>query len=197
MFLIIFLDGVALLVLVVGIFIVLLATFECCRPTGKSKRCLWVHKYMRVCVEYITFNAFLRWFHEFSLTFFISCLFNMRIDPSYRLHWANIISYIICFFFLIVVGLYIAWISYYFHRTRRPATLDLPVNAIKKREEGEFSHMNMGDTQDNFGGKVKGKEFDVSSIDKTGMTAQTMYADEDGPTGKTRSAIQDFKKKSK
>jgi len=83
MFLIIILDGVALLIAVVGFFIVLLAIFECCRPTGKSRKCQWVHKYMRICVEYITFNAFLRWFHEFSLTFFISAMFNLRINPGY------------------------------------------------------------------------------------------------------------------
>ena len=39
LFLVTLIDGIVFLTIVVGFFIVLLAIFECCRPTGKSKRC--------------------------------------------------------------------------------------------------------------------------------------------------------------
>jgi len=33
------------------------------------------------------------------------------------------------------------WIIYYFRRSRRPATLDLPVGAVKRRAEFEFTNV--------------------------------------------------------
>lgn len=132
-FLIIFLAAISVFIVLVGAFILLLAAFECLRPTGKSKRCQWAHKYMRICVEYITFNTFLRWFHELSLTLYISCLFNIRVNPFFNVHWSRIVSYIFCFVFLILNFAYWAWIVYYFRKSRRPVTLDLPVGAIKRR----------------------------------------------------------------
>lgn len=126
---------------------------------------------MRICVEYITFNIFLWWFHEFCLTLFISCFFNLRINPKRAHHWSKTLSYVLCFFFLIFVFLYLVWIVFYFWKSRWPATLDLPVQAVKKWPDNEFS--NMAETVDNFG---KNKTT-VSGIDKTSFTDANMYHD--------------------
>ena len=67
----------------------------------------------------------------------------MLKDP----HWITIISYIMSILWLVVSALYILWIIKYFHKSRRPATLDLPVGAVRKRDETEgFS--GLGETTD-------------------------------------------------
>jgi len=49
------------------------------------------------------------------------------------------------------------------------------VNAIKRREEGDFS--GMGDTQDNFAGKgtIKGDDKSLSAMEKSGMSSNNLY----------------------
>ena len=126
-FIVYILNCLTVLVIALGLFIFLLSAMECCWPNSKSKRCQWIIKYMRICVEYITFNVFLRWFHEFCLTLFISCFFNLRINPKGLRHWSKILSYILCYFYLLFVFIYLVWIVYYFWRSWRPATLDIPV----------------------------------------------------------------------
>ena len=139
MFLVYLLNSVTVLVMAIGFFIIVLSLFECCKPSNtKSWKCNWMNSVMRVCVEYITFNAFLRWFHEFCLTLFISCLFNLRINAGLLSNWAPILSYTFCLLFLVFVFLYLVWIVYYFRWSRWPATLDLPVTAVK-RWENEFT----------------------------------------------------------
>ena len=170
MFLVYLMNTLTVLLIAIGTFIILLSFFECCKPNAKSKWCLWMNKIMRVCVEYITFNVFLRWFHEFCLTLFISCLFNLRVDPNTGSGWPFYVSWILCIFFLIAVFLYLVWIVYYFRRSRWPATLDLPVTAIKKWPDtaSDFSHL--GETVDHFGKK--------SNVDKSGLSSTGMYTDD-------------------
>lgn len=170
-FIVYILNCVTVLVMTLGFFIFILSALECCWPSSKSKKCQWIIKYMRICVEYITFNIFLRWFHEFCLTLFISCFFNLRIDPKNPWHWSSTVSYVLCILFLIFTALYLAWIVYYFRRSWRPTTLDLPVQAVKRRPDNDFS--NMAETIDNFG---KNKTT-VSGIDKTSFTDANMYQD--------------------
>lgn len=114
MFLVYLMNCLTVLMIAIGTFIITLSLFECCKPNSKSKRCLWMNKVMRVCVEYITFNVFLRWFHEFCLTLFISCLFNLRVDPTNGSGWPFYVSWILCVFYLIGVFFYLVWIVYYF-----------------------------------------------------------------------------------
>ena len=135
LFMIIFMDTITILLIGVGLFIVILALLECCRPSGKKKKFKWIQTAMRICVEYITFNAFLRWFHEFSLVLFIAALFNIRINPFAKLHWVNILSYSMAVIFLIASAFYVVWMIFYFRKSRRPVNIDIPVGAIHRRSD--------------------------------------------------------------
>jgi hypothetical protein len=132
-----------------------------------------MNKVMRVCVEYITFNAFLRWFHEFCLTLFISCIFNLRVNPNNGSGWPFYLSWIMAFFFLIFTALYLLWIINYFRRSRRPATLDLPVTAIKRWTDNASDFSHLAETVDHFGKNAKSN---VSNMgDKSAVSGTPIY----------------------
>lgn len=77
-----------------------------------------IEKMMRIAVEYLNFNVFIRWFYEFSLVLFISAIFNLRLNPTSDLHSTlQFLSYTLSVSLFAFTFVYMGFVCCYFRKT--------------------------------------------------------------------------------